>query len=739
MKKKLKKYNIDLNLELPHDKILKDFIVDMKNYITVSVIGKGMYGVVSLVKDKRTGQKYASKELKFEKEEEERQNEKLFKREVEIMASFDNYALLGLRGFTEYKKNVKPHILTEYCQKGELSSIIKEESKGLSPSGYDETQKLIIAYGIARGMQVLHKKKIIHRDIKPENIFLNELYEPKIADFGLSKMTEGTIFQSETVGTPLFMAPELLNEVEYTDKVDVYAYGMLLYNLIELEIPFHYLGEINMFILTKHINNGERPEFVIPTSYEDLIVRCWDQNPDDRPTFKEIVEELENMAETSDEIEIEHFDLYKEKLTQDESKAHRARNSKPVRRKPTGQKTIIQKLKEAANDGNVASQIELANRYQKGEGVTKDLQRANHFFKLAAKNGDIGAMVRYGVCLQEGIGMEKPDYEKAADYFEKAIEKGKAKNDKKKAKNDKKKAKNDKKKAENPTDGEEEEDIEMYEGINENAMYYYSILLLEGKGVAKDEKKGLKYLKAAADLHQSYAQNKYGMMLEFGKGVEKDIIKAIEYYKSSADEGNEVGMFNYADALEKGKYVEQDLKKAAFLFRLSYKRGYAPAICRYGEMLLEGRGVEADVDEARRLFLLAINNNYPSAYVSLGQMYLTGNGFEKNEEEATRLFKIAADAGNPRGMIQYGVSLEEGIGCTRDVPKAFDLYKKCIARGSTIALTKAAKLLLLGENGVDEDLPTAIDYLTQAKENGDEEAAAILDELNDDKDEDYDD
>lgn len=696
-----KSYHVDLNLELPNGKILKDLIVNMDNFDVISALGKGTFGIVSLVREKSTGKKYASKALKPLSDDVDNKQEKLFKREVEIMATYNHYALLGFRGFTEFKKNSLSYILTEYCEKLELSKLILSETNGTAPHEYDDTQKFIIAYGIACGMQYLHKNHIIHRDIKPENIFLNESFEPKVADFGLSKKLEGTIYQSETVGTPLFMAPELLEEKEYSYPVDVYAYGMVLYNIFTLESPFHYLGS-QVFKLTQLVIAGERPQFLFDIPfYQDLIIKCWDQNPEKRPSFDQIVEELNAIIDSPDvlDLSIDIIEDYKDKLLQKESQVLRSPGSKRTRQKPKRQLTIIEKLREAANNGNIASQIDLANRYQKGEGVKQDFKKAVAYFKKAAKNGDIGAMVKYGVCLLEGEGVDnhnreeaEENYKKAAKYFEKTIERGQ----------------------------------------DENAMYYYSLQLLEGKGVEKDTEKAIYYLKNAADLHQADAENKYGMMLEFGsKEVKKNVKEAIKYYRKSSDHGNEVGMFNYADILEKGKHVEQNVKEAARLFRLSYKRGYIPAICRYGEMLLEGRGVDADPNEASRLFLLAIQNKYTSAYVSLGQMYLTGNGFDKNEEEATRLFKMAADAGNVRGMIQYGISLEEGIGCKKDVVKALELYKKSIAKGSKIALTKAAKLLLLGEDGVDEDLETAIDYLSTAKENGDEEAASILAELND--------
>ena len=181
---------------------------------------------------------------------------------------------------------------------GSLADIIDLERKGLCKDQWNETRKLINIYGIASALSFLHSHEIIHRDLKPDNILMDEYLLPKIADFGLSKMkhknVESLSLESspKLIGTPLYIAPEIWDHYEYSKAVDVYAFGLIVFEIVTTEVPFK---DTSYIALMGKIADGERPEIKGTTeSYKALIEKCWSQNPGDRPTFDQIIETLKN-------------------------------------------------------------------------------------------------------------------------------------------------------------------------------------------------------------------------------------------------------------------------------------------------------------------------------------------------------------------------------------------------------------------------------------------------------------
>ena len=222
-------------------------------------------------------------------------------REVNINAGMNHPSVIKFIGFSpiNFNHESKPVIITEYSKNGSLSDIIKLERQSRSIDGWDDTKKLLTIYGIASGMSYLHANNILHRDLKPSNILMDDYLLPKIADFGLSKIIHSsqetiTIQSSlETKGTPIYMSPEIIESQDYTKAGDVYAFSIILYEILTNEEPFKNLNGFNIF---KKVSNGDRPTFPfkIPDAYRNLIEKCWSQNPSDRPNFDSIVDELKN-------------------------------------------------------------------------------------------------------------------------------------------------------------------------------------------------------------------------------------------------------------------------------------------------------------------------------------------------------------------------------------------------------------------------------------------------------------
>lgn len=202
-----------------------------------------------------------------------------FMKEYEIMNILHHPNILKTHGiFLSDSKNA-PSILLEYCPKNLNQMIKKKEMNNIDI--------ICIIYQIVEGMKYVHFRKVIHRDLKPSNIFITEDKIIKIGDFGISKLmsTEEQI-TTRGAGTQKFMAPEIINEDEYNEKVDVYSFGVIVYMLLSD-------GQMPSIKIRDIILGKKAP---IPSSFtafaRKLIDSCWCFEPNQRPSFEKIAEDL---------------------------------------------------------------------------------------------------------------------------------------------------------------------------------------------------------------------------------------------------------------------------------------------------------------------------------------------------------------------------------------------------------------------------------------------------------------
>ena len=121
----------------------------------------------------------------------------------------------------------------EYCHCGSLGSFIRSGNR-LSESALRDIMACCLM-----GLTYLHAKKIIHRDIKPDNLFLSEQGVIKVGDFGISRVLQFTQDLAQTaVGTPLYVAPEVVKGVGYDSKADVWSMGCTFYEILTFSPPF---------------------------------------------------------------------------------------------------------------------------------------------------------------------------------------------------------------------------------------------------------------------------------------------------------------------------------------------------------------------------------------------------------------------------------------------------------------------------------------------------------------------
>jgi len=154
-----------------------------------------------------------------------------------------------------------------------------------------------IAIDIAKGLTYLHKYKpqIIHRDLKPANILLDDQFNAKVADFGISYEHHDTSMMT-TCGTPAYMAPEVFSSPHFTSKSDIYGFGCVLYTMVTAKPPF--LSMRPMQIIMKVAYEKQRPDLLrdlkaYPNELYDLIEACWSDDPEKRPDADSVLQSLE--------------------------------------------------------------------------------------------------------------------------------------------------------------------------------------------------------------------------------------------------------------------------------------------------------------------------------------------------------------------------------------------------------------------------------------------------------------
>nr|CDS32911.1 mitogen activated protein kinase kinase kinase [Hymenolepis microstoma] len=178
-------------------------------------------------------------------------------------------------------------ILMEYCPNGNFFDVIHNNISVGIESIIDWTQQ------IAQGMNYLHSHKVIHRDLKSPNILIGEDGQLKISDFGVSKEITENSTKMSFAGTVAWMAPEIMRDEPCSLKVDVWSFGVIVWEIITCEIPFNGV-DVGAIIYGIASNRFSLPiPTSCPTEFRVLMKRCWCPKPRNRPNFPQILSQLE--------------------------------------------------------------------------------------------------------------------------------------------------------------------------------------------------------------------------------------------------------------------------------------------------------------------------------------------------------------------------------------------------------------------------------------------------------------
>ncbi|CAD8117798.1 unnamed protein product [Paramecium sonneborni] len=275
----------------------------LAHYEIVKKLGQGGFGEVYLVKHLQTENLRAAKVVLRKTINCE---EKLLE-ETEILKTLDHPNIVKvLEIFADFKYY---YIVTEYCQGGELLERIK------TITNYNENLAGKYMKQIFSAIQYCHQKNIVHRDLKPENILFDSRDKDgnlKVIDFGASEKMIDQSFLTKKIGTPYYVAPEVLSDKGYDEKVDVWSCGVILYILLIGKPPFKGVNDIETLRLARQGKLNTNSERWLRTNEQakDLIVKMIVVDPKKRISMQEAFNHIwiQNIQQQN---EIEDINLIK--------------------------------------------------------------------------------------------------------------------------------------------------------------------------------------------------------------------------------------------------------------------------------------------------------------------------------------------------------------------------------------------------------------------------------------------
>ncbi|TMW61947.1 hypothetical protein Poli38472_009440 [Pythium oligandrum] len=255
------------------------------------VLSKGAFGEVWLAQ--LENRQVAVKRILNEKKNDEKEIE-CFAAEIKLMASFFHPKIVEFVGVS-WSTLQDLCAVTEYMAKGDLYGFLKRKNGQLNWRDH----KIYLAEDVADALGYLHSltPKVIHRDLKSKNILLDDTFRAKLSDFGISRERSLEETMTAGVGTIYWTAPEVLMGKKYTEKADIYSFGIVMSELDTHEVPYSDMRDEagkklqGMKIVQQVIKKKVRPSFTpdCPPKVRDLAMRCLDAEPDVRPDATELL------------------------------------------------------------------------------------------------------------------------------------------------------------------------------------------------------------------------------------------------------------------------------------------------------------------------------------------------------------------------------------------------------------------------------------------------------------------
>ena len=403
-------------------------------------------------------------------------------------------------------------------------------------------------------------------------------------------------------------------------------------------------------------------------------------------------------------------------------------------------------FKKAADSGNLTGQFMYGSCLHDGDGVEKNLKAAAAYFKMSADRGYAPSQCQYGLYAWQGAGIPK-NVRVSAKYMKMAAEQGDP---------DAQYCCGDYLSSEVLGAPDFKSAIRMYKMSadqgNRGGMFKYGVALVDGKcGLETNRRKGLKYIKRAADIGVPEAQARYALEVCRMQGKSKELVN---YARMAAAQGSPLSMCAYAALLEEAPSTEQDRQEGAYWWQQAADLGSTAAQARLGWCFLEGDGVPRNQGmaakysqrslaecgfrpEPRHLkafaqmkWSAASERQYVADVKQLADngkmifqrqygiwLYQGSNGLAQNYAEAAKYFRLGANQGDLESQYWYGTCLYYGQGVKESMEEAAKYFKLAADQGQSEAQYMYGVCCRDGQ-GMTQDTKQAADYFRLSAHQG---------------------
>ncbi|KAJ6000781.1 Cytokinesis protein sepH [Penicillium waksmanii] len=252
-------------------------VAELKDYQLGDCLGRGAFGSVYRALNWNTGETVAVKQIKLV--DLPKSELRVIMLEIDLLKNLDHPNIVKYHGFVKSVETL--NIILEYCENGSLHSIAKNFGR------FPENLVGLYMSQVLHGLLYLHEQGVIHRDIKGANILTTKEGLVKLADFGVASRTTG-LSESSVVGTPYWMAPEVIELSGATTASDIWSLGCTVIELLEGKPPYHSLAPMPALFRIVNDDHPPLPQGASP-AVKDFLMQCFQKDPNLRVSARKLL------------------------------------------------------------------------------------------------------------------------------------------------------------------------------------------------------------------------------------------------------------------------------------------------------------------------------------------------------------------------------------------------------------------------------------------------------------------